>query len=266
MFGMDDKLLALPWQIQLSLGAGYLAYLIAYAGNRQHHTATDTVFRSAAFGIIASTTLLWLPSPLNWPSWFPHSKLWRPALALTLTVIAGALWRWRGMRWSRELLRFTNVSWSDDIPSAWLSITTERTDVHPSQIAVDLNDGRTLVCDDTRQFEDAPYGPCKYGLDGSIAFYVTAERRPDGTWIDAMDVRQPGNGDRITFIPASAIKRIELRLWTRANAKGEKAEAEATDLEEPLAVEATSAAPNQEYTSAGGTSAPITGSDEEQVR
>lgn len=33
---MDEKLLSLPWQIQVSLGSGYAAYMLAYAGIREH--------------------------------------------------------------------------------------------------------------------------------------------------------------------------------------------------------------------------------------
>ena len=231
---MDEKLFALPWHLQLALGSGYLAYLVAYAGIRQHHTATDTVFRSIAFGLVASAILLWLPAVGLRPHWIPPAPIWRPLAAVIATVAVGAFWRWRGMRWSRSMLEAANVSWSDDIPSAWISITAQRTDVRPSQVTVDLNDGRTLVCDDTRMFRDSPFGPCVFGLDGSVALYVTAERRADdgdtkGEWFEHDDVRNPMDGDRLTYIPASAIRRVELRHWTKANAKGAKAAEPARD-------------------------------------
>jgi hypothetical protein len=132
------------------------------------------------------------------------------------------------MELAQGALRWSGISWADDVPSAWLTITALRTDLRPSQIAVDIDGDRTLCCDDTRQFADAPYGPCVYGLDGSIAFYVTGERRPDGKWINHTDVRN-ANGCRLTYVPASAIKRVEIRNWTKLNAKAVTAEDSVSD-------------------------------------
>lgn len=212
---MEDKLLDLPWQIQIALGSGYLAYLLAYAGIRQHHTATEVVFRSFSFGLVATATMTWLPLKSGWLE----------GAALLATLALGAFWRWKGMSWAKALLSKTNVSWTDDIPTAWLSITALRTDVRYSQLAVDLDCGRVLICDDTRRFADAPFGPCVFGLDGSVALYVTAELRSDGTWLEKHDVEDPIVGPRLTYIPASSIKRVEFRLWRQPNAKGVKAAA-----------------------------------------
>lgn len=208
---MDEKLLSLPFYIQLALGSGYLAYLVAYAGIRQHHTPSEVAFRSIAFGMAATAVMLWAPEAPSTFNSLKHS-LWRPTTALIVTVAVGALWRWRGMRWSSAALRELNVSWTDDIPTAWLSITATETDVSPTQIIVDLDNGRTLMCEDTRPFDKAPFAPCVYGLDGSIAFYVTAERPAGGEWIELTDTRHAGDGDMLTYLPASSIKRIQLRL------------------------------------------------------
>ena len=108
---MNEAFLKLPLAVQIALGGGYLAYLVACAGIRQHHTATDAIFRSLAFGLPATAVLAWAPS-------YP---ILRPICAIAASLLAGALWRWRGARWSRELLSASNVSWSDDISTAWLS-------------------------------------------------------------------------------------------------------------------------------------------------
>jgi hypothetical protein len=207
---MDDKLLNLPFYIQVALGSGYLAYLVAYAGIRQHHTPSEVIFRSIAFGLAATAIMLWAPAgPDAFSSW--RHPVWRPSTAVIVTVAIGAFWRWRGMRWSRAFLRKLSVSWTDDIPTAWLSVTATETNISPTQIIVDLESGRTLMCEDTRPFTDAPFAPCVYGLDGSIAFYVTAERPKDGEWVEREDVRHT-EGDLLTYVPAAAIKRVQLRL------------------------------------------------------
>jgi len=208
---MDEKLLSLPFYIQFALGSGYLAYLVAYAGIRQHHTPSEVFFRSIAFGMTTTAVMLWAPeAPATFARW--KHPIWRPCTALIFTVTIGVFWRWRGMRWSRATLRKLNVSWTDDIPTAWLSVTATETDVSPTQIVVDLDSGRTLMCDDTRLFAGAPFAPCVYGLDGSIAFYVTAERPSGGDWVERTEIRHDVEGDMLTYVPATAIKRVQLRL------------------------------------------------------
>lgn len=217
---MGNELLTLPFAIQIALGTGYLAYLIAYAGIRQHHTATDAVFRSIAFGLAAS-----------WIIYFAPSQWWSTVIAIASPLLLAVLWRWRGMAWSKGLLRKYEVNWTDDIPTAWLSIVAEDTQSRPSQIAIDLDNGRTLVCEDTRRFVDAPHGPCKFGLDGSLAIYVTAEMRANGEWFEHANIRDPIDGDRMTFVPATAIRRVEIRFWTKANVKAAPAEERVQDVE-----------------------------------
>lgn len=199
---MPIDLIELPFAIQVSLGSGYLAYLIAYGGIRQHHTTTDAVFRTLAFGIAATATL---SLPISPPFLLTFSAFLAP-------LFIGGCWRKFGMKWSRSLLRHSDVTWSDDLPSAWISLTAEGTAYPHSQISVDLQDGRMLHCNNTRHFADAPYGPCLYGLDGSIALYVTEEIRPDQTTFTHNDVFAPDDGWRITFIPASNVKRVDIRL------------------------------------------------------
>jgi hypothetical protein len=223
---MNPELLKVPVAIQIALAAGYLAYLVAYAGIRQHHTAADATFKSIIFSTATSAVLLWKP-------FVPYVN---EAVAVLAALACGLVWRSVGIKASQSVLRSTGISWADDVPNAWLTITALRTDLRPSQIAVDIEGGRTLCCDDTTVFADAPYGPCVYGLDGSIAFYVTAERRPDGRWTEHTDIRTT-QGDRLTYVPASAIKRVEIRNWRKPSGR---AETEAGSASGPVEVEADS--------------------------
>lgn len=204
---MSPELLKVPLAIQIALVGGYLAYLLAYAGVRQHHTTSDAAFKSIVFSLAATAVLIAKP-------FVPYLN---EVIAVLAAVACGIVWRLIGMRATQAVLRKAGL-WADDLPNAWLTITALRSDVRPSQIAVDVEGGQTLVCDDTRPFKDAPYGPCIYGLDGSIAFYVTAERRADGKWFEHENVSNI-DGHRLTYIPASAIKRVEIRNWTKATAR-----------------------------------------------
>ena len=204
---LSGEFISLSATIQVSLASGYIAYLIAYAGFRKDHTGADATFRSLAFGSIATFVLLWQPL-----GFVPHALI-----AFVLTTVAGAVWRRYATHWVHDALRKTNVSWTDDVPNAWLSITAKRTDLPLSQIAADTTDGRLLICDDTRPFKDAPFGPCILGLDGSLAFYVTGEQRSNGSWAEPNETYTENDGHCITYLPAASIKRVELRYYTPPN-------------------------------------------------
>ena len=203
---MPQDLLTLPFAIQVALSSGYLAYLVAFAGLRSHHTTTDMLFRVFVFSSLG-TAIFYL---------LPNDPILAAALATLVSLVLALFWRKYGNRASKFILRKLQVSWSDDVPSAWLSITAERTDLRPSQIVVQLRDGRLLMCEDTRKFANAPFGPCMFGLEGSVAMYVTAEMRPNGEWIEQKDVIHPHEGARITHIPASEIARSEIRHWQKS--------------------------------------------------
>lgn len=220
---MLADLFNLSLALQISIAGGYLAYLIAYSGIRQHHSASDIIFRSFGFGIIASSIM----------TYGYNSTFLTPLVAFFSTIAAGVLWRMLLMHWWQNIARWAKISWSNDIPTAWLSITATRTDFSPSQISVELMDGRILFCEDTRLFGDAHEGPVTFGLNGDVALYVTAECRADGSWIEKEDVRHLYEGDLITYIPSAQIKRVEVRYLSEKAAKEAVRRAVAEEAEEP---------------------------------
>lgn len=205
---MAIDLFKLSFTVQLAVASGYLAYLIAYAGIRQHHTTADAVLKSFAFGILASALMTH-----GYQSWLT------PVIAFALSIVSGVLWRWVGMNAWAWITRKAGISWSDDIPTAWISVTATRTDASPSQVAVELTDGRILLCEDTRLYGDCHQGPVTFGLSGDVAMYVTDECRPNGEWIEKDDPRHADEGDLITYLPASQIKRVEVRYLSAKASK-----------------------------------------------
>jgi hypothetical protein len=205
---MDTAVLNLPFAIQVSLGSGYAAYLLAFSGLRQHHTATDVIFRTIAFGLVATLSIELCQKA-------GISEVVSAIVAFALAVISGALWRAAIGPLFRQFSRKYLFAWSDDLPSAWLSVTAERTDLRPSQIVVELSDGRLLMCDDTRVYQRAPFECGVFGLDGSIAMYVTSEKPPSGDWFNHEAVLHQHEGANITFIPADNIRRVEIRQWKK---------------------------------------------------
>jgi len=199
---MDASLLNLPVQIQVALGSGYAAYMTAHAGIRAHHSATEIAMRSLAYGLIATAVLALMPPG--------HNVVVGGMVAFLITVFAAMFWRRVGCRIWRELLRRAGVSWSDDNPSAWMSFS-ESTDNYVSQIAVQLDDGTWLRCDDTTKFRDAPFGPCVLGSSGDVALYLTHEEPPSVEAKELKTVIDPYYGARLTYIPAARIRRLTLR-------------------------------------------------------
>src|SRR3546814_272679 len=153
---IDEKLLALPWQIQVALGAGYLAYLVAYSGIRDHHKGIDVPFRAIAFGLVA--TLL-LYATISWRAEYSI------VVSCLGTVAAGAVWRAVGRPLYKSILRHFRVSWSDDTPSAWSALVLENTRHRPTQISVRLVDGSRLHCTQMHKVGDYPFGLAIPGKD-----------------------------------------------------------------------------------------------------
>lgn len=198
---MDEKLLTLPWQIQLALGAGYAAYAVAYSGIREHHKPVDTTFRSLAFGLLAVGALYLLP----------HNRpVFSGALAFSIAVAGGVIWCVFGIVGVRAAMRLSNVSWADDTPSAWARLQGDSRNVL-TQISALLDDETWVRCDNAYSFKNAPHGPCILGTNGDLALYVTHVELKDGTEQEAPATHVDGWGDQLTYIPAAKIRQVVIR-------------------------------------------------------
>ena len=108
---MPNEILDLPLAIQVILGSGYAAYLLAFSGLRGHHTPTDVIFRTLALGLAPAAVLASFPME-------QHGVIVPGAIAFSCAIFLGAAWRLVGSRLVRQLLRLMNISWSDDLPNA----------------------------------------------------------------------------------------------------------------------------------------------------
>ena len=232
---MPDALLNLPWQIQLSLASGYAAYLLCYVGIRAKHTAVDVTFLTLTFGLIA-TGVYFLVGRLYDPCYqaaasgllntcllalgrsdppFSASQsglgtIFASFLAFISACTAGIFWRRYLRKLVRYALRASDVSWIDDDPSALASIVFN-SDHRMSQLSVLMEDGTWLICKTLNKFDKSPFGPCKIGTDGDVAMYVTHTIDASGVEKEFKTTKDADYGDRITFIPASKIKRMNFR-------------------------------------------------------
>lgn len=196
-----DSLLSLPLTAQVGLGAGYLAYLLAYGADRKNHSTADTAFLSFAFGIPALIPMTLTPlSPLS-------STLFGTAAALGLAL----MWQAGLQKWLLPLQIRLGLGREDGLPTAWSGVLA-----HPnlecSQISVHTTDGRVLYLNDRHQVLNAPHQGLYLGSDGSVLMAVQQEELPSGAEEQREDIIDPNWGARMTYIPAAQIVRINIRF------------------------------------------------------
>lgn len=210
MIGSDEAsslLLNLPWKIQVALASGYAAYLLGYRGVRSAHKAIDTAFITLIFGLVATSVIVILDG---------KNIVLIISAAFVTTCISAILWRKFFSLWLHSLMHRFDITWANDDPSALATLSSNSR--YPlTQIAVELEDGTWLRCDDTAKFIGAPFGPVILGPKGDIAFYLTHQEAPGADAKELTSVRDPNYGDRITYIPANQIRRITFRHKTKSN-------------------------------------------------
>jgi hypothetical protein len=205
----DAKWLLATWQIQIAIGCGYAAYMIAYTGIRTHHRTIDVTFKTIAFGIVATGVILSMPG---------EGKLLVSLTAFACTVGVAVLWRRIGMRLWMAILRHLDLTWADDTPSAWSRLSSEQRH-HVTQLSVLTTDGVVHVI-----------------------MYVTHRKKTvDGESAEVIALDQKDWGVRSTYIPADKVARIEIRhrpipvttpirnIWTRLFSRS-RPEAEGDDF------------------------------------
>lgn len=198
---LDAKWLLATWQLQVAIGAGYTAYMIAYTGIRHHHQTIDTTFRTVAFGLVATAVMLSMPN---------SGKILVIALAFAATVAVGLVWRTAGMAIWEGVLRRLDISWADDTPSAWAKLSAEQ-GYHITQISVLTVDGIRLRCNDAASCGSLPLGPCVLGTNGDVLMYVTHIKKPGEDEKESLGMNDPHHGAKLTYLPAGSIKQLDVR-------------------------------------------------------
>lgn len=200
---MSEGLLALPLQVQLSLGLGYVGYITAYSGLMAHHKARDAVFISFVFGAIS--LLAYDAVPVSYSRWLAAGS------AASVALVVAAVWRMLGRRVWYWLLGKIRVHQDDGHFGSWQSlIQTPKLTV--GQIAVYTTDGRILWMNQRDPYFDGPKSGLELGTDGSIIMVVEEETLPDGTELKKEDIVDKAWGTLLTYVPAESITRVNLRV------------------------------------------------------
>ena len=209
----DDvrALLDLPLGVLAVIASGYIGYRIAFTGKDKTHATIDVIFLTFVFAALAKLVFVCFET---WATSSPYpnmAKFWIAVLGFFGVLIAAALWRRFGEVHVFNTLRTLKVSHSDRYQTAWETITL-RSGVYPSQLIVRKKDGSALMSERLDNFAKAPFGPCIFGSDGSVALYVTDFKPATGDWERTGDAATPDWGLPITYIPASEISEIEVRM------------------------------------------------------
>src|SRR5438105_3732474 len=110
---MKPELLNLPWATLLTLACGYTGYYIANVGIREHHKAIDVTFSTLVFGFFSA----FLYAALR--RYSSIDILSASATTFVFAIALGGVWSRYGRASLKSLLRWSRISYSDDLPSAW---------------------------------------------------------------------------------------------------------------------------------------------------
>lgn len=204
-------LLALTFELQVALVAGYLGFSVGTAGLRHGIKSEDAIFQIIVYALPAAI-LMHLPSDVIRDRLPENRAVYLLALLSVLaTVSVALLWR----RWVRgawyDWLRKRGLMAENNMPSTWDSIIQEPDTVW-SQLSVTTDDDRIYHCTNTGLFADAAIELPDIDREGNVALYCDKLTLPDGTEKEQSTTRTEGWGDRLTYIPASRIRRVQLRV------------------------------------------------------
>lgn len=210
---IHPELLNLPWETLLTLACGYAGYYVANVGVREHHKAIDVTFSTILFGFFSA--FLYASLRRN----DAVSILPASAVVFVFALLLGGLWSRFGRSMLKASLRKSDVTLSDDLPSAWFAIFEARNRRKripaATQLSIKLKDGSWLKCDNLDRFANYPNGPCVFGGKGDLLMYVTHFQRADADdFEECLDVDAAVWGAEITYIPAAEIARLDLRRAT----------------------------------------------------
>lgn len=198
---MNNGFFELSLSVQVALASGYLAYITAYAGLRRGHATQDAIFISLVFSVVALLCF----------ELFPITQAYlRAAAASVMALLCGVFWRKAGRPSWLWLMRKTGVHREDGVHAPWDVVV--QTDRKVGQLSVHLKNGRVLYLNDRRNFLNSPWEGLYLGGDGSIVMAVEMEELPDGSEEIRQAVLDDTWGTRLTFIPASEIARVNIRM------------------------------------------------------
>lgn len=190
----------LPFEIQLVLASGYLAYKLATTGLDRSHKTSDVVFQVFAYGSIAYPAYLFVAGR--------GYGYWAVAIAFIASALGAALWRSFVRSWVVAALKKTGVTRENYVPSTWDHILQARQNW--AYVSVELANGERLESNLSSLPQNMPLGAADLDTAGNIAIYVTRAIDTDGdpTDFELTDGLDAQGLAALTYIPASQINSV----------------------------------------------------------
>ena len=202
-----SSITSLPEHIQIIFVSGYLGHVVANSGYRDKERKDELLYGILVFGLFG-----YMAYDLS-RSLSEHILM--PGLiALATSITVAIVWRKYLRDFLRKCIHKAAISNEDNIKGVWTGII-QNTRIAPTQIVIAMKNGAIFECDDVQQFNDAPIPLYYSDNDGNIALYVTSRTSPDGQKEEVQATRDPGWGDRITYIPAEEISNIDIRFMKK---------------------------------------------------
>lgn len=192
-----QELLQLPLQVQATLVAGYLGYILLRRDYRKTEKLVDVWMLILVLG---------LPTALA-------VQLWDSAYAY-FSIPSGILiaywWLTKGEKKWRDYLYKKKVSSTLNLGNVWKTLSSHK-GVAATQIKLYHKDGTCYASQNTSEFLDEPFAPFTMDEDG-IAFYVTHIAKAGENWEEEDDVKLADDlGSMVTYFPREDIKLLEMR-------------------------------------------------------
>lgn len=193
-----QELLQLPLQVQATLVAGYLGYVLIKRDHRKTEKLSDMWMLILLLGLPTAVTLQLCKSP------------WAYLIIFTGPFIAFIWLKVFETRWG-DFLYLNRVSHKLNDGDVWKTLSSHK-GVAATQIKLVHKNGNQYLCNSTMKFSDEELTPFIMDDDG-IAFYVTDTKGKDDTeWTVVTDVQLGVEyGSMITYFPRADVEFLEFR-------------------------------------------------------
>ena len=193
-----QELLQLPLQVQATLVAGYMGYIVLKRDYRKTEKIADMWLLILFLGLPTALTVQLIDSA------------WAYLSVFVAPIIAYIWLKWLESRWGSFLYR-SQVSHTFNSGDVWKTLSSHK-GVAATEIKLFHDNGNCYSCHGTHQFNNEPFAPFIMDDDG-IAFYVTHTFEKDSEeWEEILDVKlDPEHGSMITYFPRADIKFLEMR-------------------------------------------------------
>ncbi len=209
-----DSLINLPFEIQVSLVAGYLAYKVYVAGRGAIHKTEDVILQVVVLGLagrlVAGALKAWATTAAGPRLQFPPEI---DAVLLVLATLSASIalasyWRKHGNKQFSRAMNKLGIYNDDHEYTAWASLTNDK--AKWTFIQVHLTDNRILES----YFSSLPENPIGGDIvinDDGIVMYVTKIYGPDKAAEPAESYVIGTEGDMVaTYVPRAKISQIEV--------------------------------------------------------